>query len=246
MPEPSFWVEPDALASVAGGTLLYPAAGRDMAPMLKAFAPPIRTFIFNDLYTGYGLGSQHTLPDGLRSISARDSVENMSDEPVQTRTDGAGRSYRYLEPSFQRATYDLLGGSIEIVRRRGFGQYALLEQPAESISVFVHRSDSPGESGSNMWFLGNVQRRHEPLSNLWDKLAVRLRSQALVVSDGSLTRFNWLQVKENSAEEAYRRRSASEPRLYKGSRWRCVGFMADRGKTLVWHVTKFVEGEGAR
>ena len=77
-PRPSFWVEPDALTSVAGGSLFYPAAGPDMAPMLKAFAPSIQKFIFNDLYPGYGLGGRRNLPKGFRHLPSGDSIERIA------------------------------------------------------------------------------------------------------------------------------------------------------------------------
>mgnify|MGYP000867987895 CR=1 FL=1 len=237
LPGPAFWVEPDALASVAGSTLFYPAAGSDMGPMLNAFSPSIQKFVFNDLYSGNMPGSGQGFT-GFRRVSGSDGPDCLSGALVEERHNGKDRTYRHLDPSFQYEAYEREGIRIEVIRRRGFGQYALLEQPAGSIGVFVHRSDSCGEAGSNMTFLGNVQRRHEPLSNLWDKLALRLRPQALIVSDGSLTRFNWLQVRELGAEAAYVQRRASSPLLRKGFNWRCVGFMADHGRTLIWQVTK--------
>jgi hypothetical protein len=77
------------------------------------------------------------------------------------------------------------GRRTKVVRRRGFGQYALAEFPAQSIGVFVQRGDSSGEGGSNVNYLANKKRDHEPLSNLFSKLSCKLSDPALVISDGS-------------------------------------------------------------
>ena len=105
-----------------------------------------------------------------------------------------GRPYRKLEPSNLRQRYVHIPSKSKIVinRTRGFGQYALNKFPNKSIGVFIHRGDSQGESGSGAYFLGNVELKHEPLSRLFDKLSEKLADTALIVTDGSLTKINFL------------------------------------------------------
>jgi len=55
---------------------------------------------------------------------------------------------------------------ISIIRRRGFGQYALNEFPDDSLSIFCHRGDSSGEGGSGVRYLDNIKIKHPPLSML--------------------------------------------------------------------------------
>ena len=65
--------------------------------------------------------------------------------------------YRKLEPGRLKQLYERVSDSrrLTVIRRRGFGQYVLGEFPNRSIGVFVHRGDSPGDGGSNTYFLAN-------------------------------------------------------------------------------------------
>jgi hypothetical protein len=93
------------------------------------------------------------------------------------------------------------------------------------ISVFFHRGDSPGESGSNFYWLGRKRLR--------DVIAC-LEPGGLVVSDGSLTvrQFRSFHGKEANGSEAMQ--SAESFELAFRS-WQCVGHLENRyGPTLVW------------
>jgi hypothetical protein len=70
---------------------------------------------------------------------------------------GNQRPYRKLEPGRLKQLYERVsdGRRLTVIRRRGFGQYVLGEFPNRSIGVFVHRGDSPGDGGSNTYFLAN-------------------------------------------------------------------------------------------
>lgn len=58
--------------------------------------------------------------------------------------------YRNLEAGRLIQFYELKDDArrLKIVRRRGFGQCALSEFADQSIGIFVHRKDSPGDGGS--------------------------------------------------------------------------------------------------
>ncbi len=66
-------------------------------------------------------------------------------------TDGKTR-YRDIEPAWRRSqcVHAATGRMIELIFRRGFGQYALHALPDESLGVFFHCGDSSGESRSGV------------------------------------------------------------------------------------------------
>jgi hypothetical protein len=105
----------------------------------------------------------------------------------------------------------------------------------------VHRGDSVGESGSNVFFLGNRKCDHEPLSNLFNKLACKLSDHALVITDGSNARPKFLRKFHNTETLGFG--AFSELRKqhfsYGNFDWICVGYVEQRyGPTLVWDLTR--------
>lgn len=149
------------------------------------------------------------------------------------------RPYRFVKPAYLTEVFvrRIDGRRITAIRRRGFGQYALAELDDRSVNVFVHRGDSEGEGGSNVFYLANLRRNHEPCSNLFEKLARKLAPRALIISDGSNARIRPLRRFHNkniAGHEAYRSICGLE--FSYGDRvWRCVGYMQRRnGPTLIW------------
>jgi hypothetical protein len=73
---------------------------------------------------------------------------------IERRTGDDGRAYNFLKPSKLTETYERSDGRrLKVIRRRGFGQIALSRQFSDrSLGVFMHRGDSPGESGSNVYW----------------------------------------------------------------------------------------------
>lgn len=68
------------------------------------------------------------------------------------------------------------------------GQIGLVKEFSEgSIAVFMHRGDSAGESGSNVYYLSNKTSRYEGCGNRFDKIGYGLKDRALIISDGSNT-----------------------------------------------------------
>jgi hypothetical protein len=233
MPEPlKHFVEGEWLSAVAGKALFYPAAGEDAVAFVDMFAPHVRRFHFNDLFYSTASDRAPCAPKRFRLVSAERPDPAVRDAPIAWPTPDSTPG-RKLTPSVLLET--LTDGETEIIvhRRRGFGEYALGEFGPASIGVFVHRSDSPAEGGSNMWFLANRRKDHEPLSNLWDKLSQRLADRAIIVSDGSLTDFRFIHRAKQFTELA-----AIPVTSFGGFEWRCIGVMADRGKALVWGLTR--------
>ena len=230
------FVEPEWLEAVAETTFLYPAAGADTQDFVALLAPVIPWFIFNDLYYSSRTDLDPPVPAGWRRVSRGGWNLEARDHGIEQRWAEAG-PYRHLAPSILEEVFERDGREIRIQRRRGFGAYALREQPPASIGVFAHRRDSMGESGSNLWFLANRPRKHGPQSRLWDQLKPRLSPRALVISDGSLTRFDFLKVEpEFSARDLYLDRKAAGPIDAEGCTWSCAGYIAGHRATLVWGV----------
>jgi hypothetical protein len=143
----------------------------------------------------------------------------------------ADRPYRELEPGRLKQVYERARDcrSLTVVRRRGFGEYALDEFPNRSIGVFVHRGDSPGEGGSNTYFLANKKLDHRPLSRLFDKLTQKLADRALIISDGSLV------------DPRLKRRFRGQQFIFGSFEWKHAGFIGGHGSpTSIWEVARCV------
>lgn len=183
------FIDPVWLNLIRGKILFYPASGNDTSPFIDAFTPYVTDFHFNDLIYTSAHDEAFVASERFEVIQSLEPPRELRDAPVKLSL----RCWRNLEPSVLIQYLRGEGINLTVRRRRGFGQYALQELPERSIGVFVHRQDSMGDGGSNMWFLANRRKRHEPLSNLWEKLSLRLADSAIVVSDGSLTNFKFLQ-----------------------------------------------------
>lgn len=232
------FVEPEWLEVVAGKDFFYPAAFMDIAPFVSLLAPHVTRFVCNDPFYDSCKDRRSPVPDGYRLIDQAAPDPSLRDRPVEDVLD-ARIPYRNIDPSTLHQVFSDGSSEVTVIRRRGYGQYALLERPERSIGVFAHRFDSPNEGGSNVWFLANRPKDHEPLANLWSKLASRLADRALVISDGSLTTFEFLWPDAAfSAEEGYRDRKARGPFIRHGFTWTCAGFMPGRGYSLIWGLTR--------
>ncbi len=229
--------------------MFYPTAGDDYPELLSVFAGYVEEFHFcdlsyKDLRKLSPLFSDHR---AYRCISAES--EGMAFAEVEQRRGDRG-PYRWLSPGSLKEILQRIvdGRQATAVRRRGFGQYALAEFQNHSIAVFVHRRDSHGEGGSRVCFLANVSHDHEPLSELFNKLALKLSHYALIVSDGSnarpqfLRRFHSKRREHVTGEEAYgclklEETKRGEPFTWGGFSWSCVGHISHGyGPTLVWRV----------
>jgi hypothetical protein len=181
------------------------------------------------------------LPDDVRWRFISEELVGTPIATIEQRCSATRRGYRELEPAWLNQVYERSddGRRIKVVWRRGFGQYALAEFAAGSLGVFVHRGDSGGEGGSNVFYLGNRARDHEPCSNLFDKLRERLPDKALIVSDGSNSDIPFIAQfhRKDIASEAAFARMRDRHFDYGGLDWRCVGYLGPRyGPTLVWQV----------
>lgn len=117
-----------------------------------------------------------------------------------------------------------------MIRRRGFGQYALHELPDGSLSMFMHRGDSPGEGGSNVFYLSNRRTSHKPLSSLMSVIKRKLAYPALIASDGSNTTISELMASAKGSNEI----KAFESHCLQWHRHPTLDLLS--GITKVWQV----------
>jgi hypothetical protein len=123
---------------VKGKDLFYPCAGDDWREALDVFADHIGTFWFADIRYAPGL-RMHPVR-GLTSQFQLLQPSIRSGEPNAVMEQREG--YRFLAPSKLAETYERVGDQrrITVIRRRGFGQYALSTEFADgSLGV-----DAPG------------------------------------------------------------------------------------------------------
>lgn len=234
------WLIPaDAHAIARRGVLFYPCAGPDTEEAVDAFALDVTAFWFSDL------DYQATDAGFVAGCSPRGSM-NVRGVPNASmgsrRTEGL--THRWIEPCVwtARMRHNRTAVDITVHWRRGFGEYALEREFADrSISVFMHRGDSPGEGGSGSYFLGRRLRRHEPLSRLFDKLAAKLQDEALIISDGSNCALRQLRAfhKDMEIEPSAAMDASARPFERWGFRWKCIGYIGrHKGPTLIWRVTR--------
>lgn len=112
-----------------------------------------------------------------------------------------------------------------------------------SIGVFVHTGDSPGEGGSDLWFLSESPTGEYQPAGLFDRLGPKLADQALIVSDGSncdIARASSQYCNRAAgSEEAYSKEKDKGPFPFGGFEWSCVGYLPQKnGPTLVWSVKR--------
>ena len=239
------YVSAEWLDAVRGKALFYPAAGCDWSEALDVFAGHIDEFWFADIAYHQGLSLKPV--EGERSRFRLVSPGAISGDPNalrETRVSKEGCEYQYLEPSRLRETYERIEDKrrVEVIRRRGFGQIALSKEFEDcSIGVFMHRGDSPGERGSNTYYLGYMDSRYEPLRNLFEKLSRKLADRALIVSDGSNCKIRRIKRWHNKSTIGLDAFCEAQAKSfdYGDWRWQCVGYLNRRyGPTLVWGVER--------
>ena len=185
------------------------------------------------------------MPDGLGYELLHRSLKGEPLAKLSRVNTPDGRSHRRLSPSWLRDQYRRLDGrTVDVIRRRGFGQIGLTEDiKIKTIGVFIHRGDSLFD-GSGVFYLANLKARYEPIGMLFQKISSRLKDQALVVSDGSLTTFKWLKAfrkSELTGAEIFEKHHEKEYQRDNFT-WKLVGWLSNsnKGPTLVWGLTRKV------
>jgi len=211
-------------------SLYYPCAGEDWLVVTASLGAFFTHLKFCDLHYSFD-EPPHALPEGWEPLQASWSLVGPAKcEPSLETIDG--RTVRHVTP--ETASLPLkcaaTGHVANVQLRRGFGQYGLQEIPHGTLDLFVHRGDSEGEGGSNVWFFSNRRARHAPLSHLFDVLKSKLRYPAIIGSDGSNCDIR--QLREAASMETMPTAFTSH-----GLHWHSLGELAgNRGRTVFWEV----------
>lgn len=175
-----------------GRIFMYPCAGFDIVEPVQALADQFDTFVFVDIKYRFDRFSPPSIP-GWDEVLGSVQLTGPATDAMRVVQRERGH-HREIEPAWRRSCYRNpgTGRAINLVFRRGFGQYALHELCDGTLGMFLHRGDSGGEGGSGTFFLANHRMSHPPLSMLVDVIKRKLGTPALIASDGSNTNIRQL------------------------------------------------------
>jgi hypothetical protein len=220
-------------APYKGTVFMYPCAYKDIPIPFGAFASEVDTLLFVDINYNFNQFEPPCVA-GWTLLPGSISVEGARASRC-TRVNEGNSRYRSLAPGWLRASYQRDASpdkTVELVLRRGFGQYALRELKDGQLKCFLHRGDSSGESGSGACFFANKKMRHPPLSNLFDYIKKKLTPTALLGSDGSNTAIPEL-LRASQGERICEFRAMGLKWVWKYD----LGALPYRGQTVIWEVT---------
>jgi hypothetical protein len=220
---------------------LYPCAGLDVAQPISEFGMQFDTMLFVDL--GYQFGSRFHAPsiDGWSELEESVRIEGPKESSLKVFKSGK-HCRKEVEPAWRKSIYQHTqsGRHVNIVFRRGYGQYALQEIADGTLGMFLHRGDSQGEGGSGVCYLSNRRMQHAPLSNLLNAIKSKLALPALIGSDGSNTSIR--QLYEAAQEDDTLTEFNQHGLLWK--RYRTLLRPNDCRLTVVWHVEELKSSNG--
>lgn len=218
---------------------MYPCAGFDIVDPIRAFGDWFDTFVFVDITYRFDYFRMPALLD-WDEVPASVQLEGLAVDRIRMVERGQ-RRHREIEPAWRRTRHrnPCTGRIIDVVFRRGFGQYALHELRDGMLGMFLHRGDSAGEGGSGICFLGNHRMSHPPLSMLLDVIKRKMETPALIASDGSNTRIREI-VDAANGDTAITAFSKY------GLAWERTGNLPGRlgRQTVVWRVAPIATGMG--
>lgn len=171
-----------------GRVFIYPCSGKDVVAPILAFGAHVDIFIFVDINYQFNKFKAPS-PSGWSELTDSVTIEGPPVEDIKYVVNDKHK-YREVVPAWRRSKYSHAGSGrqIDVIFRRGFGQYALHELNDESLGIFFHRGDSSIEGGSGVYYLRNKRMSHKPISRLMDVIKRKLIYPAYIVSDGSNTK----------------------------------------------------------
>ena len=232
-------IDLDALKDIPGRSFLYPCAWEDWNDVLPAFADHFDNFIFVDICYQFKSPKSIRIP-GWNQLTDQTVLIGPPQDSMRQIVDGTSR-YRDITPAWLSEEFvNDVGRVIKVTRRRGFGQFALDEVPDDSMGVFCHCGDSPGEGGSNSWYIANRRCSFPMLSNLFDKIKRKLAYPALIVSDGSLSTIRHLTRPTGTQKGSAFSTHGIVAFTHFGLDWRPVGELLGRPhdprRRIIWRV----------
>lgn len=238
-PESKPVLDLSALKDIPGRSFFYPCAGEDWNEIFLAFADHFDSFTFVDICYQFESPKNIRIP-GWKRLTDQSTLVGPKQDAMRLIEDGTS-SYRDITPAWYREKFiSDAGRTIEVTRRRGFGQFALDELPDGSLGVFCHCGDSPGDGGSNAWYLANLKRSFPVLSKLFEKVKQKLAYPALIVSDGSLSSIRHLTRPTGTPKGSDFSQHGIVPFSHFGLDWQPVGELmghpGDERRRIIWRV----------
>jgi hypothetical protein len=234
-------IQPDWLEITTQGRLLYQCSGHDIEECLGAFHEMISDFWFCDpVYRGTESAKKIMSDLGYHFITVEGDSPPFP--PSEMRGIGAG-CYPHVPKAVRSELFERShdGRRVKVNWRRGFGEYMLHEQASASVTVFMHRGDSPGEGGSNRYFFSSKGHAFPPIPSMIGCLRDRLSTKAIIVTDGSncnigfLKRWHGKDISPTEAAETAQQKSHQKH----GLAWTCIGHVGKRcGPALAWGVER--------
>lgn len=220
--------------------LFYPCCGDDdWKEAFKVFESDIDLFIFSDI------------KDLTRKIKLNIFGYQLKEDLItiesgkQRRYDRELKSFREIEVLKIIKKYISKKNEQfkEIHFYRDNAQYVLNDLENNSIDIFFHRGDSPGEGGSNLYFLEENKYLSKPyddnFGDLYDVLAQKLKNSSRVVTDGSnstkyeIKKFHDQKYLPEDTKSSMIGSNFSD----KYFNWKCTNFISDRyGPTFIWEL----------
>jgi hypothetical protein len=217
---PNDFVPPELFGGLASRCLFYPSAGSDTAGPIAAFLPWVDDFWFVDVAFNLTVpfSREHKMEDARDEVLTGTTVKTNAQFRVDVRHE------RYRWPGRSTPV------NIHRCRGRGYDAFrAVFVIPRRTMSVFFHRGDSPGEGGSNFYWLDR-QRLRDVVGSL--------EAGGLVVSDGSLAmpQFTISRCNTMIGTDVL---NGAKPFVAASRRFVCVGYLRGRtGLTLPWKTSE--------
>jgi len=220
------------LKSFKNVRLLYPASGKhDCKIFVNDLFRYVDEFIFCDLTYTYNSDSSPIIKNSIFNLIDHKIIGNPT-ETILKKISEFGE-YRDVNPAYIIERYEHVYSkkNFIVTWRRGFGQFSVIELEDNSLDIFVHRGDSPGEGGSNIYFLGNKEKYYKPISNLFNQLKNKLKDESFIITDGFLTTFKFLKNNETKIGDRFEK---------EGMVWECFDKYTDKKirPTYIWKVSK--------
>jgi hypothetical protein len=176
-----------ATFEIPPGRFYGPCSGQDLSLALHLFGKETSHFVFCDLaYRGGRSSAQYVVPQDWSLLSRIHGADTREPEKITW--------YAGNRPIRPHATIEVWrrpdGSEVNVELRRDLAQDVLIKRfTAGTISGFMHINDSPGEGGSDLWFLALRDAKHgqsDIRQGFLQEVATRLCCGAIVITDGVL------------------------------------------------------------
>jgi len=246
-----YYIDPEWLEAVRGTRFFYPASGRDIEQPFQALRSHIDEFTFCDIRYVFRESDEPTLDavPGCKRVGCKITGTDIPQFRNMYHFYEACRDSEMFHAKPLRGIERYAAGGKRrktITRICDFGEIAIdREFEDRSLGIFMHRGDSRGEGGSDVWFLGRIEPSLIGFkARLFERVLAKLRNRALIITDGSNSTLDLLvNDRYHRPQGGWRPEHLRGMGGYAGGfEWQMVGWLPPRyGETRVWGVTRVSE-----